>query len=100
MTTQSINWTVTSQEASLIEQIVNRAVAVARKAGVKYTKQNIWMDLTAAHCNGCRLNLTGLLAAPDFDFAHDVFGIRRYLDRTTGELTDCFIPRLADHETA
>jgi hypothetical protein len=29
----------------------------------------------------------------DANFTHDVFGIRKYLNRETGELTMCFVPR-------
>lgn len=41
------------------------------------------------------LDLEKLLAAPRFDFAHDVCGIVRHMDRTTypGKLKDCFWPR-------
>lgn len=59
-----------------------------------YGKLELQMDITAAH-NKCRLNLAQLLKANEPDFAHDVFGIVRHLDRNTGELLDCFIPRCA-----
>jgi hypothetical protein len=36
-----------------------------------------------------------LLAASDFDFLHDISGIHACIDRTTGELTNCFLPRFA-----
>ncbi len=39
------------------------------------------------------LDLRKLLDAPEPHFAHDVFGIRRYLDRTTGKLRGFFNPR-------
>lgn len=53
------------------------------------------MDVIAVHMNGRPLRLEALLAADDFNFAHDVFGIRRHLDRDTGELTQCFVPRFS-----
>ncbi len=53
------------------------------------------MDITAAHRNGCPLKLDELLKAEDFDFAHDVFGIRRYINRKTGKLENCFLPRFS-----
>lgn len=53
------------------------------------------MDLTACHCNGCELDLDRLLLAPDPDFGHDVCGIRRHIDRRTGKLGGCFLPRCA-----
>lgn len=54
------------------------------------------MDLEVCHCNGCPLDLAGLLQAPrDFDFMHDVAGIFRHLNRSTGELEGLFQPRYA-----
>lgn len=56
------------------------------------------MDITATHANGCPLKLAELLAADDFNFSHDVAGIYRHLDRTTGKLLDCFLPRFAQKQ--
>ncbi len=53
------------------------------------------MDITATHANCCPLRLADLLDANDADFAHDVFGIARHLDRSTGKLTGMFVPRFA-----
>lgn len=54
------------------------------------------MDVTACHCNGCPLRLQELLEADDFNFTHDVFGIRRFIDRTTGEMPGAkFHPRFS-----
>jgi hypothetical protein len=53
------------------------------------------MDLNACHCNGCPLNLRGLLEADESDLLHDLAGIRRHLDRRSGKLGDCFSPRYA-----
>jgi len=52
------------------------------------------MDLENVH-KTVGLDLEGLLAARDQDFLHDVAGITRHMDRTTGKLTDCFLPRYA-----
>lgn len=41
------------------------------------------------------IDWTALLAAPGDDFMHDVIGIHSYMDRSTGLLTDCFLPRYA-----
>ena len=54
------------------------------------------MDLTACHLNGCPLKLQALLDSEPGDFRHDVFGIFKHIDRATGELTRCFLPRYAD----
>lgn len=58
------------------------------------------MDLTAVHANGNPMRLADLLAADDFNFAHDIVGISRFLDRNTGRLTDCFSPRFSARELA
>lgn len=51
------------------------------------------MDITACHANGNPLRLAELLKADDGNFGHDVFGIRRFIDRTTGRLMGHFRPR-------
>ena len=50
------------------------------------------MDLDHVH-NRWPLRLDALLAAPDFDFLHDIGGIHRHMNRATGELGGCFVPR-------
>lgn len=82
-------------EQNLIHKIADRAIAAAAAQGVSYDKLTACMDIAACHLNGCELDLNKLLAAPDADFGHDVFGIRRHIDRRTGQLTDCFLPRCA-----
>jgi hypothetical protein len=85
-----LKWDTTKDEKALIEVIVDRAIEAGGGA------RNDWaMDITACHNNGCPLDLEKLAEAPEFDFRHDVFGIRRHLDRSTGKLGDCFIPRCA-----
>jgi len=81
-------------EASIIRKIATRAVAMSAKAGHKWELSDAVMDLTCAH-NDCGLRLDELLAADDFNFAHDVFGINRHLDHETLELKDHFRPRFA-----
>ena len=74
--------------------IAARAVKLAHLEGIDYDQICCEMDLTAAHANGCRLDLERLLASPDRDFGHDVFGIRRFLDRRTGKIApEVFDPR-------
>jgi hypothetical protein len=54
------------------------------------------MDIAACNANGCKLKLEEFLAAPGFDFIHDVIGIQRHINRETGQLGDCFLPRYAN----
>lgn len=60
-----------------------------------YDGLDLRMDLEATHSNGCPLDFQKLLDAPEFDFVHDIGGIKRHLDRKTGALRDCFVPRCA-----
>ena len=94
-----LNWNVSCEEQALITRIGQRAYELTLRLGVwgdwrehPYPKLDVMMDVTAVHANGNPLRLRELLAADDGDFAHDVFGIRRFLNRDTGEL-DCFRPR-------
>lgn len=93
-----ISFKTSRRDSELLNIAADRAVAMARDHGLDYTKSDALMDLTACHANGCALDLPKLLAADEFNFAHDAFGIRRYLDRQTGQLTQCFIPRCAAHD--
>ena len=86
-----------TKELTLIGKIAARAVAMAEKHHWVYDKFDATMDIDAAH-NACPLDLDKLLNANDGTFGHDVFGIRKYLNRETGELTECFMPRCARPE--
>ena len=88
-----VSFKVTRRERTKITAIARRAVAMAERAGTDYPLPDADMDITATHANGCRLDLDRLAAADDFNFAHDVFGIRRHLNRETGKLENCFLPR-------
>ena len=90
-----MKWDVSSYELNIIESIAKRAVAIATDAGVDYDIVTALMDITACHCNGCPLKLAELEKADDGNFSHDIFGIRRHIDRRTGELGDCFLPRFS-----
>ena len=92
-----INWHVSREDALTIIAIVKRA----RTRWPDADSMELNMDITATHVNGCLLKLTELLKADDFNFAHDVCGIQRHINRQTGKLEDCFLPRYADlHVTA
>ena len=85
----------TLDQMATIANIAARAVEMANLN--KYTRMTAILDIS--HCNSsCPLRLDDLLAADDFNFAHDVFGINQHLNRETGELNDCFLPRFAKPE--
>ena len=89
---EGIDWTVTREESDAITGIVRRA---QREHPGLFSPQTLMMDLTACHRNGCPLKLGELASAEGGDFIHDVAGISRHIDRDTGELGDCFLPRYA-----
>lgn len=92
-TQRIISFKVTRAENTIIAAIAARADEMARRQNIGYDRMTANMDITACHANGNRLDLKKLLAADDFNFAHDVFGIARHIDRRTGKLTGFFSPR-------
>jgi hypothetical protein len=90
-----VSFKCSREDHEAAREIAERAVRAARKARIDATFRDFWMDILATHCNGCQLRLQKLLVANDFDFSHDVFGIRRHLNRQTGQLEGCFVPRFA-----
>lgn len=88
-----IRFDSTPKDAELISKIADRAVTAAAEAGWHYAMSDAEMDLTACHLNGNPLDLAALAEADDFNFSHDVFGIRKHLNRKTGKLMDFFTPR-------
>lgn len=77
-----------------LSALADRAEALYRRHGIADTRTAIVMDLdnTDRHMP---LDAEALLASSDADFAHDMLGIRRHIDRETGTLTGCFTPRYA-----
>lgn len=90
MTTTALNWKLSKADSAHVESIMRRLESV----GIK-TDGALRMDVTACHLNGCPLDLAALAEAPLDDFFHDLAGIARHLDRSTGQLGDCFLPRYA-----
>jgi hypothetical protein len=95
-----ISFAATPEEAGLIQQVIDRIEREGMFGG--RSKTDLEMDLRAAHANGCRLDFQKLLEASPFDFVHDIYGIARHLNRITGQLEHCFVPRCAAsrHATA
>lgn len=88
-----IRWDISKSDMAFIHKIVARAAKEFPGPKYKWDQTGMEMDLAACHLNGCLLRLPDLLKASKPDFAHDVWGIRRFIDRETGKLTDCFLPR-------
>jgi hypothetical protein len=87
-----------SRNIEAVSEIADRAPAdLVRRAG---GRMSFVMDLLAAdgvNGNG-PIDFDALAKADDFNFIHDVAGIVRHLDRSTGKLVDCFVPRFARHQ--
>lgn len=79
-------------ETLLISDIVKRGCALAAKFDCTLNPLNSFLDMIVVH-RALPLNLKGMLESDDFNFAHDFFGIRNHLDRISGKLGNCFLPR-------
>lgn len=86
-----ISLDTTTKDTKTILAIVKR---VTEKI-VGIDSLSLTMDISAVHVNGCPLRLKDLLKADDFNFWHDIFGIQKHINRATGQLNNCFIPRFA-----
>lgn len=93
----TVSFEASQEDAALIRQIAQRAVDMDRKANGRESadRQHHSMNIRACHANGNPLRLADLLAADDFNFAHDVFGIDRHISRETGQLGNHFSPRFS-----
>ena len=90
-----INFKTTRHEFDVIQKISHRAATLFAEHEIPVERNAIVMDITATHANGTPLRLEALLGADEFNFAHDIFGIRQHLDRETGRLDSRFLPRFS-----
>lgn len=88
-----ITWSVSKEDAELIGKICDRGYPAMQVHGIYRDKRSMIMDITAVHANGNPLRLQDLLKFPEFDFIHDIAGIASHLNRKTGKLEHCFLPR-------
>jgi len=75
------------EESKFVSRIVDRAVGP-----VYDERMTARMDIAATHAI-MPLRLEELADADNFNFFHDMGGIARHLNRKTGEMEDCFVPR-------
>lgn len=92
----AISFRTTKSEFNIITQISRRGEYLYKALGDEKPGWNLIMDVTACHANGCRLHLVQFLNGNELDFAHDIVGIYKHLNRKTGKLEDCFVPRFAE----
>jgi hypothetical protein len=93
-----LTFKVSADDSRKIVAIMLRAASVMNFERHGATRLDVSMDLTACHANACTLDLAGLLTASNSDLIHDVAGIITHIDRETGKLMDCFLPRYAKPE--
>lgn len=79
----------------LIGKIADRAVAVYAQHDIRVQRIDVLMDISSCHFKAQKLRLDDLLTADDANFAHDVGGINKHLDRENGILADGFSPRFS-----
>ena len=85
------------EEFMTIAKICERAETMGLSDPQK--RSNLFMDLDKTN-ESVGLNLEGLLAADDMNFAHDVVGIQNHMNRSTGKLEDFFVPRYAKQDVS
>lgn len=90
-----VSFETTREEDKLIGAIVDRAMKVFENAPRCPNRMSLTMDLSATNANGCPLDFAKLLAFDVFNFTHDIVGIMKHINRTTGKLENCFVPRCA-----
>jgi hypothetical protein len=91
-----LNFATGSKDVKNIEEICRRWEKLHKKiGGDRFDFMSAHMDISACHASGTPLRLEDLLTAQEFDFAHDVLGIRDNIDRTTGALGNHFSPRFS-----
>ncbi len=71
--------------------------AIADRAGKDnglygHDRNTLLMDLVHVHAQ-CPMDFQKLLAFPTLAFDHDMYGIAANINRTTGQLDNCFLPR-------
>lgn len=82
-----------------LSALADRAEALYRRHGIADTRLTILMDLDHTD-RQVPLDADKFLAFDDANFAHDMLGIRRHMNREAGLLTGCFLPRCAKPQPA
>lgn len=89
-----IDWTAvepTEADNDFITWIMDRAMISPEFMGDP-DRMTLRMDLEVAHFD-IPLDLPRLLDFKEYDFWHDIVGIRSHLNRDSGVLENCFLPR-------
>jgi hypothetical protein len=85
-------------EMAIIAKIADRAVNMYAQHDVRVDRQDVLLDVLVTHRKVMPLRLADLLDADDLNFAHDISGINRHLDRDNYALMDGFRPRFCERQ--
>lgn len=90
-----VNKDISECESMIIENIVDRYLALSSPVAwvAEDSRATLIECLSLCHCNGCPLDLVGLLDAPEFSLKSDILGIYHNLGMATGILRRGFVPR-------
>ena len=69
---------------------ISRVAKRAKKIDPLKDYLTIVMDIECCYQD---IDIDKLLSFDEFNFIHDVFGIYNHINRKTGELENCFLPR-------
>ena len=84
---------MTKDDFELVSQIANRALKMYKQfPDIRDDKIDVMLDVEKTH-DQIPLDFEKFLRFDDSNFAHDMFGIRQYMDRATATLGGCFLPR-------
>lgn len=89
----AFNFGVTDDEIIMIDKIVRRFAQICAEHNKQLAIVETMMDIILTHSQNHKLSLIGLLLTNDNDFVMDIVGIIKNMDRTTGMLTNGFVPR-------
>ena len=103
---KKFNFLTSERDATHIREILRRLEEIAQLEEYEQIladrgdQVSLILNLIICHNHACRIDLEALANAPIEQFLHDLLGIARHLDGSTGELMDCFLPRHAALEPA
>ena len=92
-----ISFDCPKEDVEKVVEIAKATISACKAYGIEHdNRTTVMMDLMACNANGCPLDWDRLLKFDDANLLHDVLGIRKHINRTTGKLEGCFVPRCAD----
>lgn len=99
----TVKFDATPEEIVNVDAIVDRIVPkICATTGLNEDELSLStrMDLIATHANGCPMDFDRMRKADDFNILHDIGGIRKHLNRRTGQLEGMFLPRFVKKVSA